>query len=280
MAVLVNNLWGYMGVDGQWIMKPLFLYAGKFSDGVAYVELKGGYGFIDKTGKILPLNDSLQNYSSGYKTFSDGLGVVRNHDAKFGFIDTNGSLVIACQFDDVTYFTEGMAGIKQNGKYGYIDKKGTVTVQPQFDLIDAFCDGMARVKLNDKWGFVDKSGAVIAEPQFDDVWNFSQGLACVQKDDKWGYIDKSGKWAVEPQFTSANPFLDDLAVVMRNGTLGYVTKTGDFIPVNSKYSHSVVTKDLEDNYKSKLKGDFKEGLAVHTEKYGEKCGYISVKTND
>jgi len=49
-----------------------------------------------------------------------GLTQVKQN-GKYGFIDNEtGEIVIPCQFDEASYFSEGVAGVKQNGKWGFI----------------------------------------------------------------------------------------------------------------------------------------------------------------
>lgn len=50
---------------------------------------------------------------------------IRN--GKWGFIDPDGNVVIKCQYDDVTDFTdEGLADVCINGTWQIIDKTGNL----------------------------------------------------------------------------------------------------------------------------------------------------------
>jgi hypothetical protein len=46
----------------------------------------------------------------------------------------------------------GMARVQMGGKWGYINKEGRVSIAPQFEEADEFFEGLARVKMNDQWG--------------------------------------------------------------------------------------------------------------------------------
>lgn len=106
------------------MIPPQFESAGGFSGGLAVVNVKGKYGYIDKTGRVVI---SPQFYSAG--GFSEGLAEVRIN-GKWGYIDKTGRIVISPQFEDANYFSGGLAKVKVNGKEMYIDKTGYVVAMP------------------------------------------------------------------------------------------------------------------------------------------------------
>jgi len=62
--------------------------------------------------------------------FGEGLFIILNKK-KYGFMDTNGNIVIPCQYDAADYFKEGKAFVttnkgKKDEKKFYIDKSGKV----------------------------------------------------------------------------------------------------------------------------------------------------------
>lgn len=63
--------------------------------------------------------------------FSEGLAAIKIQD-KWGFVDLNGKLVIAPQFEEVQSFANGLATAKKDHKVGYIDPKGAWQISPQF----------------------------------------------------------------------------------------------------------------------------------------------------
>ena len=94
-------------------------YAGGFKEGLAKVELKGKWGFVDATGKeVVPL-----------------------------------------KYDGVGYFHDGLAGVRLDGKEGFVNKKGEEVIPLKYDSVGSFDEGLAVVYLNGgKWGFVDVTG--------------------------------------------------------------------------------------------------------------------------
>lgn len=145
-----NNGWGYIDKKGQFILKPMYLAAGEFSEGMAPVSVDfGQFGFIDKLGNfIIP---PVYNLAS---SFSEGR-----------------ACVLVGQKMQFKPFQ-----IIERGKYGYIDRFGNMIIDPKFGYAADFHDGIARIQdemelsignmeiFNEKenrWGYIDKSGNVM-----------------------------------------------------------------------------------------------------------------------
>jgi hypothetical protein len=97
-----GNLYnGYIDKSGKFIIEPQFGSAEEFSDGFAKVIVNGGFGFVDKTGKLM--------FSCKYPTecamvqkFNNGLAWIQKggdnawtnfREAKYGYIDKTGKEV-------------------------------------------------------------------------------------------------------------------------------------------------------------------------------------------
>jgi hypothetical protein len=180
------------------------------------VKLKGKFGYIDKTGKII-----IKAQYDDAEPFAEGLATVRIGD-KYGFISSDGDLIIQPTFDFASSFSEGLALVNfggepilgklttpkpsntkrrslfSGGKFGYIDHSGKILIPCEFEDADDFSEGLARVEMTSKWGFINKQGHFVVKPEFDLVFNYSDGVATVENGDKVGYVDKMGKFLWEP----------------------------------------------------------------------------------
>jgi hypothetical protein len=215
------------------VIEPKFWWAYPFSEGFACVELPGkgaGYGFIDKTGRLL-----IQGLKAD-SVFHDGLAAIPV-DGKWGYLGTDVKLRIPAQFQFAAAFSEGLGGIELARKWGYIDKTGTVVVHPKYDITMPFHNGLGRVKVfvGRKampsgiigmegqttenvylWGFVDPEGGEAISPQFLDSTDFSEGYAFAKSNDGvslFGTVDKSGHFVHEPAFDEATNFSESPAAV-------------------------------------------------------------------
>ncbi|MGO7719099.1 WG repeat-containing protein, partial [Rhizobium johnstonii] len=63
-------------------------------------------------------------------------------------------------------FYEGLAAVRINGLFGYINTEGKVVIEPRFDLAGPFHDGFAEILVGKHTGVVAETGKVVLEPQF------------------------------------------------------------------------------------------------------------------
>lgn len=296
----VHSTWGYINPQGMMVIKPQFMQADRFSEGLAAVRFgdNKGRGFIDQSGKVViklepdayasdfseRLAKVTVNTKNGFidqqgkqiippqipsaGSFSEGLATAKGGLAEVytGFVDRTGKMIIEPRFINAENFSEGLALVSEDGmKYGYIDRTGTMVITPKFRYTphSAFHEGLAAASWGEKWGFIDKTGKTVIEPQFEEVRHFSQGLAQVRAGDKWGYIDRTGKTIIKPHFNYATPFAGGRAAVRLGGSgepWGYVDTAGDLV-IKPQFTEAE---------------PFSEGLAKVVVNDGEnsKTGYI------
>lgn len=85
---------------------------------MACVKIKGDWGYIDKTGKIV-----IESQFVDARSFSDGMAVIGSIPS--GYINREGNVVIKQQFYVAYPFRNGIAKVLLNNRSeGYIDKTG------------------------------------------------------------------------------------------------------------------------------------------------------------
>lgn len=104
--------WGYMNRKGKMVIKPKYVRAHEFSEGLASVETDAKMGFL------------------------------------FGYTDTKGKLVIKPQWHHTEEFSDGLAVVKVGEKFGFIDRSGKVVIPAKFDSATGFKNGLAHVELH------------------------------------------------------------------------------------------------------------------------------------
>ena len=135
-AVVDGQGWAYINKRGIVVVRPFLFDNGPdyFREGLARFQFKGKMGFFDRRGKVVirpnvdfayPFQEGLSAVCIGCKTRSVGeYSVVEG--GTWGYINHEGRIAIAIQFDSASSFDKGSATVKLNGKSTVIDKAGHI----------------------------------------------------------------------------------------------------------------------------------------------------------
>ncbi|MFT0771429.1 WG repeat-containing protein [Psychrobacter aquimaris] len=215
---------------------------------VAFFMLTGtSYVFASQVSERCEID---QEYQSSHgtvlcETFSESFVAVEQKD-KYGFMNSQGKLVIPLEYDDVGIFSEGFASVEKNNKSGFINVQGGVVIPFEYDRPSRFSDGLARVRKDGRYIFIDKTGVEALD--VDKYYNlnpfsyseiFLNGLALVEADSKQGLINKKGELVAPIQYDLIDlPFLEGLVVVKQNDKYGFLNQQGQEV-VSPKYDSAV-----------------------------------------
>lgn len=154
---------------------------GQFHDGLMRIEQKYSgyqsngeetalYQFLTKDNT--PLQPGIR-YGNA-RDFSEGLAAVQK-DGLWGFIDTNGNVVIEFQYSVAGDFHEGRAAVSnQQSNLFYIDKTGTRVSQPiaGYEFTGEARGGLFKVSLPEGgFGLMDENGTLVSEHPLDYRWD-------------------------------------------------------------------------------------------------------------
>jgi hypothetical protein len=230
-------VFGYKNRAGKTIIKPQFDYAGEFYNGVAPVIKGKKHGLCDTSGNMIHIFKDYKhllyhNELGGIYEFagiSEGMYLVTDETEKYGCVNTNNELVIPIIYEEIRYFSEGLAPFLEDNKYGYFNSKGEVVIKPTYQHAQDFHEGLAAVGMNDKTGFIDTSGKMVIQPKYIYTSYFSEGLCAVTNSEdytNYHYIDQTGATAIKGPFEEADPFLNGEAFVQKRGVCRVIDKTG------------------------------------------------------
>ena len=214
--------------------EPISHYPIRFQDGRAPVMMNGKWGFIDRDGHLVIA--AQYDWTGG---FSEGLAQVQNGDDA-GYIDTNGNLVIERSGGR---FSGGLAEFYDatSQKFGYIDTEGRVRIQPKYQLARPFSEGLAAVAKDvNHWGYIDADDNIVVDFTLESAWPHSEGLGSCGVAGDCHYFDTTGKEVLRlpPTFTRNGPFQEGLARVSVGHKNGYVDLNGSVvISPDEKYSY-------------------------------------------
>lgn len=126
---------------GKWYLFGIADDQGNIICEPVYTELGGNYNdpdFVDKKVKAV-LNSSLSNTE---------LIRVMNENEEYGFIDSEGQIVINLDYANALNFSDGVAAVKKGELWGYIDKTGAFVIEPMYDDAYSFYNGRAEVLIS------------------------------------------------------------------------------------------------------------------------------------
>lgn len=141
---------------------------------------------------------------------------------KWGYADSTGKVIIAPQFTEVNFFSEGRAMVYDGKKAGYINMKGEIVIPMKYSRLyfndesgeyesDApFQNGMARARLykSKKYGYIDTNGRVLIAFDYDYLAEFSEGLAAALRNKKTGFIGRNGATLIPFEFDENSAYLN------------------------------------------------------------------------
>ncbi len=120
-----HSLYNYKDREGRLLCYSSFEDPSGFSEGLAAIRVNDKYGFINKQCDFV-----IEPTFAYADSFSDGLAAVKDASYLAGFIDKSGKWVIEPRFDWVDKFNEGFALFLDGSKSGYIDRSGNVIWHP------------------------------------------------------------------------------------------------------------------------------------------------------
>lgn len=277
---------GFIDKTGKEIVPCKYTEVRPFSEGLAAVREGTGYGikwgFVDKTGEVvIPVG----KYSYPYYALSfhegltavnnDAYGPARDPNARNGFINTAGELVIPYQYyevPEVKGFQNGFVAVgNENGKWGVADRTGKLTVPYQYNRIQSLWSG--RLVVNNEnmdYALIDTTGKqLVPFGKYDCIIDSYDDLIrvynCSSNDTYYGYIDAAGREVipcVPRKYYRMMDFSEGFAIVQNKESFrwGFIDKTCKEV-VPCKYSWV---------------SEFSEGYAAV--QLGDKWGYIAVST--
>ena len=199
-----------------------------FEGGIFYS--KEGKGYINSNGKIIvPAKyQYLYEQEGFYNVCTKSENPVNG--GQYGLYDSEGNLVIECQYDDMQVLDKNSVKVCKDGKTALIDTKG--------NLISNWVDGKADVFKNnlnytfyktasDKYGVVDKKMNVIIPAQFDRIRIISNDYIQVsvytdqtKKKEKIGVVDIKGNIIVPMEIEKDT--YPKVEIVEQDGKLSYL----------------------------------------------------------
>lgn len=237
--------------------------------GLAFSVLKDG---IEKTGSqdLVDLYEANRyQYTVNRDTYQDVTAIYNGAiqvklDGFWGLANARGNLLIPCEYDQVSTFSEDRAIVRKGKTISAVDQDnnrlallheaaeevgsfggGRVSLRTDagwqrasgelqvgsmaFEAIGMYSNGYAPAKINGRWGLVDTGSEWLLQPEYDGVIQDELGRCYAQE----AVFVKKGDQAVllvDGQqigaYEDAKPFQDDWAAVKKDGKWGFIDVDG------------------------------------------------------
>ncbi|MEX2213750.1 MAG: WG repeat-containing protein [Phycisphaeraceae bacterium] len=187
---------GFIDTNGRVVIAPRYSSAGHFSEGLCPVEFNGRWGCIDKSGRLV-IEAEYEHVSSP----SDSVIVAKTKGQSWLLLSLDGQSIGEVHAKNVLPFSVGFAPIQdKGGKWGFIGKNGKLQIRSQFDEVLWFSNGLAPVKVDGRWGYIDTESRVVIQPKFLEAHPHDiNGVAWVRTAAGHGYINLKGDFVWTPQ---------------------------------------------------------------------------------
>lgn len=212
-----NGKVGAINQKGKVVIPFQFHNINPFQGEVAEATLADSALILDKKGNVL-IASSDKYYYSIYSEYNI-IQKSRNIDSIFLY-NIYGNLL----YKDNTevYISEGLIAKKQNNKYGFIDSNGKVIIDFIYEDAKKFTEGLAAVKKDGKYGFINKKGEEVIPFSYSYANPFEGEYASVhipnldseQEDNLIGIIDKKGDFVIAPVFDIISDYNIELNIVL------------------------------------------------------------------
>ena len=195
VPVKTNGEYGF-NRNGSAVIAPQFLYATHFSEGLALVKTKTGWGYINEKGAFV----IEPNYSNA-EPIREGIGKVYL-DKKCGIVSKSGTVLLEPIYDSIVF------GYNDNYVYlnklmGKVNKDFSQITPIQYRNFEVYREFLSAEKSNGLWDlyFNDKLVLENAQTPIDYLHYLSNSqLGLLKKNDKYGVYSADRGWIFEPQF--------------------------------------------------------------------------------
>ncbi|HEY1053972.1 MAG TPA: WG repeat-containing protein, partial [Emticicia sp.] len=230
--IIENNKVGFIDSTGKVIIKPQFLNADNFSEGLAAARINGTYGYIDETGAFAI--EAKYDYAT---PFQEGLAIVYLDGQPF-YIDKEGKKPFDVHYPRIRPFKYGRAQVgTYAGKTGFINQEGKLVIDTVFKRINSFIEGLAVVrglnhqeyedeekglKKNFEVGVIDTLGRfIIPYGKYKDIKDLVNGYFKIDiPEEPWdtlegftlqtGFVDKKGKLIIARDYRNSSQIDGDV----------------------------------------------------------------------
>ena len=242
--VYTNEKWGVIDSSGNIIINPEYdeyIVIPDNSKGLFICTINVDYANNKYETKVLnekneelftnyDLVEPIENYDESNNLWYATSILRVSQDGKYGIIDTNGTQLVACQYDSITALkgVDNSLLTEVDGKYGILDNVGSVIIENQYEAIEPISnryeEGYIVTDENGKCGVINFTRTVALENEYDDIKNvYGNGkYYIVQEGNAWKVVDTEGNAYLDGEYEDIVSVNGENAIVVNDDKYGVV----------------------------------------------------------
>lgn len=184
-----NGKYGF--VDTQMTQKTECIWdaASNLCEGIAAVQKDEKWALLDADFQLLTdyIYEGVAIDEAGF--CSEGGRVFVKESDGYHLLDEKGTEITGQVFEDARPFgDEGLAPVCINGAWGFVNTQGELVLSASYEDARDFHKGVAPVQKDGKWGYIDTKGDLLIEPVFEDAYPFNDAGTAPVKKESWFLI--------------------------------------------------------------------------------------------
>lgn len=163
--------------------------ASNMYEGIAAVKKDGKWALIDKRYKLITeyIYEDVKMDELGFVSFQERIFVKK--DDGYHMVNCKNEEIGNLVYEDAKAFgKEGLTAVCIGGKWGFVNTEGELVIDCQYEDAKVFANGAAPVKQNGKWGYIDEKNNMIINPVFVDAHVFNEDGTAFVKEELWTLI--------------------------------------------------------------------------------------------
>lgn len=179
LPINTGSEWIYYDYILDRIIDGKYEDASSFANEKAVVLSNGNWYFINKNGEKISEKNFTVVKLFGTGEYTYGGIMIASENGVYSIYNQDGEKrgEFSCANMDA-YYGGFIAFEDSNHKWGFVNTDGEIVIEPQYECAKSFSNGLAAIKTDGVWGFINTEGKLVIEAEFLEAGYFSDKGVC------------------------------------------------------------------------------------------------------
>lgn len=190
LACKANQRYSYYDLNGEKLFGD-YAFAGRFRNNVAAVmESEGKWKLIDSTGTPIVDKTFTDVVLNEFDECAPKGVIFAKENGKYSMYNPYGEKIGSFNCDGAKTFVDSYAAFKQGEQWGFVDTQGNVVIQPQYRDAKSFSNKMGAVLTENGWVCISPENQIVIEEVFEDVLYLTDsGICFIKSEGFWSCLE-------------------------------------------------------------------------------------------